>query len=145
MNKKLSIIICSSLGLIILLTGILLALFLNGNHPSLEQAYGDFSGDIVLSEDFNSVLESDFYKYTRDIIEEALTEYLSTIYPSGAGLEYTRYDVTKDNYSLRFVDSYGTFHSISIKEAEDSVTVKIDDIEKTYEIVIPDRGEEDED
>ena len=145
MQKKKRIALFSVAILLTTIIIVLLIIIFQNNTPRFSEkaAYGDFEGDVVFSENLDYVLTEDFDKYTLNTIEKGVDEYLISLYPSGVGISYVSLNNTSENYSLRIIDSYGVFHTLTIKAEGVNPTIKIDDFEKTYTIEEPNREEED--
>lgn len=142
-KKRMTKLIITILSLTLII--ILLILIFKTHAPrfSPENAYGNFEETVFLSESLNYVLTEDFDKYTLSATEEGINEYFASLYPSGAGISYVALDTKNENYSLRILDSYGSFHTLTIKKEAMNLTIEIDSFKKTYIIKSPDRGEED--
>ena len=142
MLKKNKTIIKVTIGLASILGIILLILFtINSSTSPDETAYGgDFDNTVVLSERLVYILTDNFHKYTQNAIQKALDDYFLPIYPSGVGISIVSY--TNDTqYSMRIIDSYGAFHTLTVRDYDNSteLEIRIDETKKTYTIESPDR------
>ena len=144
MDKRKLIIPASIIGIVIIaLTVTLLIISFSGQTE--DNSYGNYENTVVLSDNLNYILDDDLDKYSRSSADDAINEYFLSLYPSGVGLNISQYQSTSDSYSIRLITSHGTFHTLTVIENDESVTIKLDQtFEKDYPIIEPEHDDEEE-